>query len=82
VFFALAGVALIVFRTTLPHAPRPFRTPLYPLVPLVFIIAGIGIVANTFIDDTTNALIGTVIIALGVPVFLLWQDAAPSRPRP
>jgi APA family basic amino acid/polyamine antiporter len=80
VFFALAGVALIVFRRTRPHAPRPFRTPLYPLVPLVFIVAGIGIVANTFIDDTTNALIGTVIIALGVPVFLLWRDAATARP--
>jgi APA family basic amino acid/polyamine antiporter len=79
IFFALAGIALIVFRRTRPSAPRPYKTPLYPLVPLVFIVAGLGIVVNTFIDDTTNALIGTVIIALGVPVFLLWQGAAATR---
>src|SRR6185295_4800175 len=83
IFFALAGVALIVFRRTRPGAPRPYRTPLYPLVPLIFIVAGLGIVVNTFIDDTTNARIGTVIIAIGVPVFLLWQNAArPLPPRP
>src|SRR5207253_1046323 len=33
IFFALAGVALIVFRYKLPHAPRPQPTPLYPLTP-------------------------------------------------
>jgi APA family basic amino acid/polyamine antiporter len=79
IFFALAGVALIVFRRTRPDAPRPFPTPLYPLLPLVFIVAGLGIVVNTFIANTINALIGTAIIAIGVPVFLLWQRAAAAR---
>jgi basic amino acid/polyamine antiporter, APA family len=73
VFFSLAGVALIVFRRTLPDAPRPMRTPFYPLMPALFIIAGTGIVINTFFADTRNALIGTGIIALGVPVFFLWR---------
>jgi len=76
IFFALAGVALIVFRRTLPDAPRTFPTPLYPIVPVVFIIAGLGIVANTFVADTINALIGTAIIAIGVPVFFIWRRRA------
>lgn len=79
IFFALAGVALIVFRRTKPDAPRPFKTPLYPLVPLVFVIAGFGIVANTYVTDLQNALIGTAILALGVPVFFLWQRWARDR---
>jgi len=79
IFFALAAVALIVFRRTRPDAPRPYRTPLYPIVPLVFIVAGLGIVVNTFFTDTRNAVIGTIIIALGVPVFLAWQRAAKSK---
>jgi basic amino acid/polyamine antiporter, APA family len=79
IFFALAGFALIVFRRTRPDAPRPFKTPLYPVLPLVFIFSGLGIVVNSFIAYTTNALIGTAIIALGVPVFLLWQAAAARR---
>jgi basic amino acid/polyamine antiporter, APA family len=80
IFFALAGVALLVFRRTCPGAPRPYKTPLYPLVPLVFIVAGLGIVINTFIDDTRNAVIGSSILAIGVPVFFLWRYVTAREP--
>lgn len=73
VFFGLSGVALIVFRRTLPDAPRPFPTPAYPWVPLLFALAAFGIVFNTYFADTRNALIGTAIIALGVPVYFVWS---------
>jgi APA family basic amino acid/polyamine antiporter len=73
IFFALAGAALMVFRRTRPDAPRPYRAPLYPVLPLVFTLAGFGIVANMFVDDTRNALIGSAIIAAGVPVYLAWR---------
>jgi APA family basic amino acid/polyamine antiporter len=79
VFFALAGAALIVFRRTLPAASRPFPTPFYPLTPVLFIIAGAGIVLNTFVTDTRNAVIGTAIIALGVPVFFLWKRSRRAK---
>ncbi len=73
VFFGLSGAALLVFRRTLPDAPRPFPTPGYPWVPLLFILAASGIVLNTFFADTRNALIGTAIFAAGVPVYFLWR---------
>lgn len=73
IFFALAGVALMVFRHRLPDASRPFRTPLYPLTPVLFALAGLGIVVNTYIADTKNALIGTGILLLGVPVYFIWR---------
>jgi APA family basic amino acid/polyamine antiporter len=73
VFFGLSGVALIVFRRKLPDAPRPFPTPGYPWVPLLFTLAAAGIVLNTYFADTRNALIGTAIIAAGVPVYLFWR---------
>jgi APA family basic amino acid/polyamine antiporter len=73
IFFSLAAVALIVFRRTRPDAPRPYPTPLYPIVPLVFVAAGTGIVLNLFIDDPVNAIKGTAIIAIGVPVFFIWR---------
>jgi APA family basic amino acid/polyamine antiporter len=75
IFFALAGAALMVFRATLPNAPRPHPTPLYPLLPLLFIAAGISIVLSTFVDSETrlNAMIGAGIIAVGVPVYFLWK---------
>jgi APA family basic amino acid/polyamine antiporter len=80
IFFALAGVALLVFRRTRPGAARPYKTPLYPAVPLVFIVAGLGIVINTFVDDTRNAVIGSLILAVGVPVFFLWRYVTAPGP--
>ncbi len=73
IFFALAGIALIVFRRTMPKAPRPNPAPFYPITPVLFVVAGLGIVANTFVADWKNARIGALIIAAGVPVFFLWK---------
>jgi basic amino acid/polyamine antiporter, APA family len=73
VFFALAGVALIVFRRIRPEAPRPYPTPAYPVVPILFTLAGVGIVVNLFFADPKNAFAATGVIALGVPVYLGWR---------
>lgn len=79
IFFALAGAALIVFRRKLPAAPRPFPTPGYPWVPIVFTLVGVGIVANLFVTSTRDALLGAAIIAAGVPVYFLWRAAGRRR---
>jgi APA family basic amino acid/polyamine antiporter len=79
IFFALAGASLLVFRRTLPDAPRPFPVPAYPLIPLLFILSGMGIVLNIFFTDTRNALMGTLIFLLGVPVYFFWRSRGSSR---
>jgi APA family basic amino acid/polyamine antiporter len=79
VFFALSGVALLVFRRKLPDAPRPVPVPGYPWVPILFSLAGAGIVFNIFFTEPRNALMGSAIIALGVPVFLLWRAFGSRR---
>jgi len=75
IFFALAGVALIVFRARRPDSPRPYPTPLYPLTPILFILAGAGIVLNLFVADLKNALAASGIMLLGVPAYFLWRRA-------
>ena len=35
-FFLLVGVSLFVLRRRDPDLPRPFRVPLYPVLPLLF----------------------------------------------
>jgi APA family basic amino acid/polyamine antiporter len=72
IFFALAGVALIVLRKKMPDAQRPRPVPFYPWTPIFFALVGVGIVANTFVTDLKNAVTGAVILAAGVPVFWLW----------
>jgi basic amino acid/polyamine antiporter, APA family len=79
-FFALSGAALMVFRSRLPGAPRPFPTPFYPWTPLLFIAAGSGIVLNTFLADPRSALAGSVMILLGIPVYFFWKRRHDSEP--
>jgi APA family basic amino acid/polyamine antiporter len=63
----------------MPKAPRPQPAPLYPLTPILFVVAGLGIVANTFYADWNNARIGALIIAAGAPVFFLWRRYGKSE---
>ena len=51
----------------------PFRTPLYPWVPLFFVIAAIFTVFSTVASNPKNAALGGAIIAAGVPVYGWWR---------
>lgn len=69
-FYALAVAAIFVLRRRADYDP-PFRAPLYPIVPALFILATLFLLGNAILDPTsrwpTMAVLG--IIVLGVPVF-------------
>ncbi|MFM2164741.1 MAG: hypothetical protein RL325_1178 [Planctomycetota bacterium] len=47
IFSSLSVAAVIVLRRTMPDAPRPFRVPLYPFTPLLYLgLAGWSIAAS------------------------------------
>lgn len=37
-FFLLTGIGLFVLRFREPHVARPFKVPLYPILPIVFVV--------------------------------------------
>ncbi len=43
-FMALSGLALIVLRVRRPDAERPYRVPLYPIVPLIFVASSAAMI--------------------------------------
>jgi APA family basic amino acid/polyamine antiporter len=79
VFHAATGAAVFVLRHTRPDAPRPYRTWGYPLVPAVFVLSSVLLVANTLRERPFESLIGTAIIAAGVPGYLFWRRRASRR---
>jgi APA family basic amino acid/polyamine antiporter len=79
-FHALTGAAVFVLRRTRPEAERPYRTWGYPVVPLVFVFASVGLVVNTLLAKPTESLIGLGILALGIPAYLHWRRSAPRGP--
>jgi amino acid transporter len=72
-FYALAVASIFVFRRRGPSYDPPFRTPLYPVVPALFILATLFLLANAIIDPTSRnpTLVVLGIIAAGVPVYHL-----------
>jgi amino acid transporter len=86
-FFLLTGVSLLVLRVREPRAPRPFRVPLYPLMPLLFIgtcayvlysslaYAGIGALAGM-------AVLGTGVVLLGLERLYRRRSSRRTSPGP
>jgi APA family basic amino acid/polyamine antiporter len=69
--------AVFVLRRKMPDAPRPFRTPAYPLVPLIFILGTIvglsAIVWGQIQVGNFSPVYGLLIAAAGFPVHQLWK---------
>src|SRR6267142_5657431 len=73
--FAVAAV--FVLRRKMAAAPRPFRTPAYPLVPLVFILGTVvglsAIVWGQIQVHNYSPVYGLGIALAGFPVHYLWK---------
>ena len=75
IFFGLAGATLFVFRGR--DAEIRFRAPGYPWVPGLFVVAAMFVVVSSVVSNPGNALIGSAMIGLGVPVYLAWRRTNP-----
>jgi APA family basic amino acid/polyamine antiporter len=65
--FVLVSIGVWVLRYTKPDVPRPFRTPLVPLVPILAVITCMGMMYGLG-RDTWERLIIWMVLGLGVYV--------------
>jgi APA family basic amino acid/polyamine antiporter len=72
-FYALAVAAVFVLRRTRPDLERPYRTWGYPVVPMLFLLASVGMVLNALWTDPVNTGVTFGIILCGLPVYLIWR---------
>lgn len=77
IFFLLSGVSLFVLRMREPDLERPFKVPLYPLLPLVFcamcaymLWSSLSYVYSQSLGGLNAAWIGIAVLAVGF--VLLW----------
>ncbi len=79
IFFGLTAATVVVYRRrAADDGYAGFRLPFYPLTPIVFVAAAAAVVASSVISNPRNALIGTALIAAGIPVFLARRAGRPS----
>ena len=72
-FSALAVSSVMVLRWRRPDLPRPFRVPLYPLTPLLFLGFSAWILLYTLRGRPAEALFAIATVLLGLPLYWFWR---------
>lgn len=73
IFYGLAVAGVMVLRRREPELPRPYRCPWYPVTPVFFVVATLGIVVSTFVASFWQATLGVGLILLGLPLYLVFR---------
>lgn len=77
-FYVLAVLGLFRLRAARPAATRPYRVPGYPVVPAVFLLAALGLLASALVELPLISLTNLAVVAAGVPVYLIWRRFIPA----
>jgi amino acid transporter len=72
-FFTLSGYALIVLRSREPERERPFRVPLYPILPIIFCLSSLFMLyksaAYAITKGPAEIMIVATFLILGIPLY-------------
>jgi amino acid transporter len=84
-FYALGVASIFVFRrwSAKDYKP-PFRAPLYPIAPIVFVLATLYLLVNALIDPSSRwgTLAIFIVILLGIPVYYATVGRRPAVREP
>ncbi|MCY9806271.1 amino acid permease [Lentilactobacillus senioris] len=66
IFYVMAFIAVFVLRKREPDLERPYKVPLYPIIPIIAIIGGIFILVVTLFTQWLTSAIGIVLTLIGI----------------
>lgn len=69
-FYMITATTIFIYRRRQSEAVQTFRTWGYPVVPALFIVSAAVLLVYSYAENWKNSLLGTVIILLGIPLFL------------
>ena len=67
------GLGLFVLRRRDPDRPRPFRVPLYPVLPAIFCATSAYLLYSSLAYTGLGALVGVAILGLGVIMMFVFK---------
>ena len=77
-FYILTIFSIFILRKRQPDAVRQFKAPLYPVIPIIYIVAATTIVLLLLIYKPLYSWPGLIIILLGIPVYFFWKHRKPK----
>jgi len=72
-FYVATVAGLLVMRKKWPEAYRPYRAPLSPFLPVVYMAATVVIMIGMVTLHPAYAGAGLAIVVSGLPAYVLWQ---------
>ncbi len=83
IFYGMGAYGVFVLRKKHPNAERPYKVPLYPWIPLSFLIFAFAYVVLTLYNDIVNyyvgntqiinSLFGLLLVAIGLPFYFYFS---------
>ena len=77
-FYVLTFIGVILLRQKQPNLPRPYKVPLYPVIPIIAISGGLFVVINQLLfagmENTLISLGGIIVTLIGLPLYNLAQN--------
>jgi amino acid transporter len=80
-FWALSVGSVMVLRRTRPEAARVYRTPGYPAVPLLFVVAMVALVGNSLREHPETTIVSIGGVLAGVPLYWWWRRSGSDASR-
>ena len=79
-FYVLTFIGVIILRKKQPELHRPYKVPMYPIIPMIAIAGGLFVVLNQLLfAGMTNTLVslgGVVVTLIGLPLYNIAQKQA------
>lgn len=72
-FYMLGAFGVFVLRKKMPDSVRPYKVWGYPFTPAIFVVFSFLFLINSIISDTSNSMMGLILIASGLPIYLFWK---------
>lgn len=78
-FYVLTVAGLFVMRKKYPNAERPYKVPLYPFLPALYVVLTSVVMIGQICQSPGYSGAGLLIILSGLPAYLIWNRNASAK---
>ena len=74
-FMALAASTIFIFRKRVQDQIPAYKLKLFPVIPILYLIVAVAFVINMILHFDAFAIVGLIILALGIPTYLYFEKS-------
>ncbi len=71
IFPLMTVIGMVYTRIKKPDLVRPFKVPLFPIIPIIYIVLMVGVIITTLIEKTVPSLFAIGAVVAGVVIFFI-----------